>query len=268
MLVPLIVFLTALVMFAIERVTPGRAWPSVAGWWWRAILANLVQVGSVFLAGWLLDPWLVQHRPWSADALGTAGGAALGYFVLTFVYYWWHRWRHEVDFLWRWLHQFHHSPQRIEVVTSFYKHPLEIVTNSVISAVFLYLVVGLGPSAAAQATLLTGLAELVYHWNVKTPHWLGYIFQRPESHCVHHQAGHHRQNFSDLPLWDMLFGTFHNPPAWKGKCGFGDAERQLVTMLRGRDVSRSAEKPPTALELMATEAKLRGAVVNQSGNRP
>ena len=48
------------------------------------------------------------------------GGALLGYLAITFIYYWWHRWRHQSDFLWRWLHQVHHSAQRIEVITCFY----------------------------------------------------------------------------------------------------------------------------------------------------
>jgi sterol desaturase/sphingolipid hydroxylase (fatty acid hydroxylase superfamily) len=72
---------------------------------------------------------MADLRPWSVDGLGTTGGAILGYFVITFVYYWWHRWRHEVPFLWRWLHQVHHSPARIEIITSFYKHPLEMLSG-------------------------------------------------------------------------------------------------------------------------------------------
>jgi sterol desaturase/sphingolipid hydroxylase (fatty acid hydroxylase superfamily) len=240
-LVPLIVLVTALVMCGYERINPARPWPPTRGWWPRALALNLVQVGSVFLAGRVFDPFIERYRLWSADGLGVAGGAAIGYLVLTFFYYWWHRWRHEVDFLWRWLHQLHHSPQRIEVVTSFYKHPFEIISNSIISSVLLFLVVGVGPAAAAQATLLTGLAELVYHWNVRTPYWLGFVFQRPESHCVHHQAGHHTQNFSDLPIWDMLFGTFNNPKDWHGQCGFGDKEYRMAAMLRGQDVSRLVE---------------------------
>ena len=31
--------------------------------------------------------------------------------------------------LWRTLHQLHHSPKRLEIVTSFYQHPLEIISN-------------------------------------------------------------------------------------------------------------------------------------------
>jgi hypothetical protein len=48
---------------------------------------------------------------------------ALGGLIAYFIFYWWHRWRHESDLLWRLFHQIHHSPQRLEVITSFYKHP-------------------------------------------------------------------------------------------------------------------------------------------------
>jgi sterol desaturase/sphingolipid hydroxylase (fatty acid hydroxylase superfamily) len=129
---------------------------------------------------------MVYHRLWSMDRLGAAVGALLGYFVLTFVYYWWHLWRHPSDFLWRWLHQVHHSAQRLEVLTAFYKHPLEILIDSVLSSVVVYLVLGLAPAAATGAMLLSGVGELFYHWNIGTPYWLGFVFQRPESHLVHH----------------------------------------------------------------------------------
>jgi len=89
---------------------------------------------------------------------------------------------------------------------------------------------------AVQATAAY-LAEFVYHWNVRTPHWLGYWIQRPESHCVHHQEGLHHYNYADLPIWDMLFGTFHNPRNWNGRCGFGPrGEHHLGEMLLGRIV--------------------------------
>ena len=136
------------------------------------------------------------------------------------------------------------AEQRIEIITSFYKHPLEILLDSFISSLILYPVVGVEPAAAAAAVMLSGLAELVYHWNVTTPHWLGYVFQRPESHCIHHQEGVHAFNYSDLPLWDMMFGTFRNPEQWDARCGFGPrGEFRLGEMLRGVDIHRAdAEK--------------------------
>lgn len=123
-------------------------------------------------------------------------------------------------------------------MTSFYKHPLEMIANSLLSASILYAAVGLGPAAASGAVLLTGLAELFYHWNVATPRWIGYLLQRPESHRVHHQSGLHACNYADLPVWDMLFGTFHNPGAEEVRCGFSDgSERRLLDLLRGRDLA-------------------------------
>lgn len=238
MFVTLTVLALAVLMMVVERLKPGRAFPSVRGWWVRAIAANLVQIGIVFLAGALWDGWLVRNRPWSADRLGLAGGAVVGYVVVTFIYYWWHRARHASDFLWRWLHQFHHSPQRIEIITSFYKHPFELLANGILSSLIVYWLVGLDAKTATLAVTLTGIAELFYHWNVRTPYWIGFLIQRPEAHLVHHEQGLHAYNYGDLPLWDMLFGTFRNPRAWDAKCGFAEErERRVGELLIGRDVN-------------------------------
>lgn len=242
--VPLFVLAAALLMMLVEWRWPGRAWPKVRGWWPRALALNAAQAGSVFLAGVLWEPWLRAHRLWSAESLGPVLGVGAGYLVHTFIYYWWHRARHQVPLLWRWVHQVHHSPARIELITSFYKHPIEILMNGVLSSAVLYIGVGLDPAAASATMLVNGLAELVYHWNVKTPHWLGYLIQRPESHLVHHQYGSHRHNYADLPIFDMLFGTFRNPERWEARCGLGlEQEHRLVEMLAGKDVGSPSVTP-------------------------
>lgn len=227
----------AVAMIAVELSTRARPWQRVAGWWTRAAILNSLQIGIAWVAGLSWERWFAESRPWSADGLGVVGGTLVGYVAITFVYYWWHRWRHQNDWLWRWFHQVHHSPTRIEIITSFYKHPLEILVNSWLSTAILYFLVGVGPEAAAYAIGLTGLAELFYHWRVRTPYWLGFFIQRPESHCVHHQRDLHSFNYADLPLWDMLFGTFRNPREWNESCGFSDeAESRLREMLLGRKI--------------------------------
>jgi sterol desaturase/sphingolipid hydroxylase (fatty acid hydroxylase superfamily) len=212
----------------------------VRGFFARATAASVVQacVTVALAPHWErvlaehLPPWHASVRAWPLWV-----SALLGYVAITFVFYFWHRARHEVPVLWRSVHQVHHAPARIEVITSFYKHPLEIVLNGVLSSAILIAVAGVDTRAASVAVLLTGLAELFYHWNVRTPHWLGYVIQRPESHRLHHARGRHRNNYSDLPLWDMLFGTFENPRQRIIDCGLGDeAEQQLGAMLCGRDV--------------------------------
>lgn len=234
-----VILVVSLVMILAETVSPGRRFKPVRGWWSRAFLLTALQAGVVAISGIAWEAWMLDHRLWSAQALGLPLGTALGYLVITFVYYWWHRVRHESDFLWRTLHQVHHSPSRLEIITSFYKHPLEVVANGLLSSSILYLLVGLNVEAATMAVLITALAELFYHWNVRTPRWLGFLFQRPESHCVHHERGRHTDNFGDLPLWDMMFGTFNNPHQFDSKCGFAeDAEQQLGRMLIFQKVTR------------------------------
>ncbi|MGB1222348.1 MAG: sterol desaturase family protein [Alcanivoracaceae bacterium] len=232
-----LVLAVALAMMTLEARRPGRPLPVVAGWWPRAIALNLAQAGSVFVTALTWDIWLPALALTDASHWPLALQVAAGYLLITFIYYWWHRARHAAPLLWRWLHQLHHSPQRLEIVTSFYKHPLEILANGFLSSFILFVLLGVSAEACALTVLVTGLAELFYHWNVRTPYWLGFFFQRPEMHCIHHQQGRHRNNYSDLPLWDLLFGTFENPKTQPGPCGFNmQREQRLLDMLRGRDV--------------------------------
>jgi sterol desaturase/sphingolipid hydroxylase (fatty acid hydroxylase superfamily) len=217
------------------------------------IVVNAVQLGIVLLAGITWERWLQGASLFhSRERFGVAGQGTLAYFVSTFVYYWWHRVRHESRWFWRICHQLHHSPRRIELVT-FYKHPVEIVLNSLLSAAIVYPLLGCSPRAGALYTFLTAIAEFFYHWNVNTPRWLGYLFQRPESHRVHHQYGHHTQNFADLPLWDFLFGTFDNPRRFASTCGYDDwREDRLEDMLAFRDVHASAAGATRPLTFLPT----------------
>ena len=93
-------------------------------------------------------------------------GGLIAYFIATFIFYWWHRARHESDLLWRLFHQIHHSPQRLEVITSFYKHPIEMMVNSLIGSLLVYALLGLTPEAGAVYTLCTALGEFFYHTNM------------------------------------------------------------------------------------------------------
>lgn len=242
MLVSLFVLIVAIIMIFYEYRQPGRTFPKVRNWWLRALFFNSLQVVTIYLAGLTWDKWMLKVSPCYLRTLNDFWGSLIAYFVTTFFFYWWHRWRHSSPFLWRWIHQVHHSPQRLEIATAFYKHPFEFIADSLLTSFVSFVVLGISPSAAVGTILLSGLAELIYHWNVRTPRWLGYFFQRPESHCIHHQAGLHAYNYSDLPLWDMLFGTFRNPKTLKVACGIGEDEHRIGALLVGKDLSSHARK--------------------------
>ena len=228
--------------FVLERLIPGWTLPKVRTWPLRVLLINGVQLGVVLVAGYTWERWLSS---WSlfhlSTRVGPLPGGFIAYVIATFVFYWWHRWRHEVDALWLGFHQIHHSPQRLEVITSFYKHPLEMTVNSILGSLLVYTLLGLNLKAGLVYTAFTALGEFFYHTNVVTPRWVGLVFQRPEMHRIHHQYGRHKNNYGDIVWWDMLFGTYENPALFTATCGFDDAlEQQLLPMLRFKDVHKGA----------------------------
>jgi sterol desaturase/sphingolipid hydroxylase (fatty acid hydroxylase superfamily) len=235
-----IIFAIFVFCFILERVFSGWTLPTVKTWPVRVLLINAVQLGMVLLAGLTWEKWLSS---WSilhlSEHVSDAIGGLIAYFIATFIFYWWHRWRHESDFLWRFFHQIHHSPQRLEVITSFYKHPLEMMVNSIIGSLLVYTFLGLSLEAGAVYTLCTAVGEFFYHTNVKTPRWIGFFFQRPEMHRIHHQHNRHKNNYGDITWWDMLFGTYENPKEWTKSCGFdAEKEEKLLPMLAFKDVHK------------------------------
>lgn len=229
-----------LVLMILERLAPDEELPSSPGWWRRVIVLNVFQAAVVLLGSFTWDR-AFDRRSWMNWSFGEPWQEAiLAYVVITFIFYWWHLWRHRSMVLWNAFHQVHHSPVRIETITSFYKHPLEIAVNSVLIGFVIHGLLGFGPATAKWLTLYTATAEFLYHMNIKTPHWWGYFFQRPEMHRLHHERGRHDRNFSDLPLWDMLFGTYENPPTVKVRCGFEPPREQMLwSMLSWNNVNRS-----------------------------
>ena len=222
-----------------EKIWPAREFPARRGWQWIGV-AFLALIGTVSTVVPLLLPqdWLAAHRWLDGTKLGVAGGTIVGFVLAEGIVYGYHRASHRFGFMWRAFHQVHHSPRRVDIPGSVLFHPLEMLNQTLILLFATVIVLGLEPLAAALVGYLFAFYGYFQHWNVRTPRWLGYVIQRPESHCVHHRLGVHYYNFADLPLWDILFGTFRNPRQFIGECGFeGDADRRLPAMLGFADVN-------------------------------
>ena len=138
----------------------------------------------------------------------------------------------------------HHSAERVDIWGALYFHPLDALGFTFVGSLALVLGFGISAEAAIIVNLLATFYGLFQHANIKTPHWLGYIIQRPESHGIHHERGVHAFNYADLPFWDMVFGTFRNPREWEAATGFYDgASARIFSMLIGRDVSKAPAPP-------------------------
>lgn len=241
-LVGLLIPATYFVLLAAEKLWPARSFPPRRGWQWIGV-AFLVLVGTLSTVVPLLLPlpWMAAHRWLDGSQLGVAGGTVVGYLVLSAISYAWHRTEHAVSLFWRGVHQLHHSPARIDIPGSVLFHPAEIVVQVLLQLFVTVIVLGLDPLAAALVGYVAAFYGMFQHCNVRTPRWLGYVIQRPESHCVHHRLGAHSYNYGDFPLWDILFGTFRNPPEYRGRCGFENgADGRMLAMLAFADVNAQA----------------------------
>jgi sterol desaturase/sphingolipid hydroxylase (fatty acid hydroxylase superfamily) len=247
-LIPLFIVATYAGFACYEAVRPARAFPKVARWRTKGALFFILALAVTGSLPPLWDVWLGSYRLVDATGLGTWAGAAYGFLVLELGVYLWHRAQHRSQFLWRALHQMHHSAERIDVSASLYFHPFDLLSYAFLYSFMLVVVAGVTPEAALIANLLATFGSFYQHANIRTPSWVGYLIQRPESHCLHHERGVHGYNYSTLPLWDIVFGTFRNPARWDGASGFYDgASARIPEMLVGVDVSTpraaSAERP-------------------------
>jgi hypothetical protein len=119
------------------------------------------------------------------------------------------------------------------------KHPLEILSDAILSALVLYPLLGCSMMDAFWYNFFAATGEYFYHANVKTPRWLRFLIQTPELHSIHHEYDVHKYNFSDIPLWDRLFGTYKDATDFSQRCGFPKgAEEKLGAMLVFKDVYR------------------------------
>lgn len=207
-------------------------------WRVRAFAVTLFIFGLSVVIPMFWSRILGERSLFDLSGLGTWGGAAAGILVYELLHYWYHRAVHRSDFLFRWVHQMHHSVEGIEAFGAYYLSPLDALGFGSIGSLVFFPLLGVSPAAGVVATLFLTFCAMFQHANVRTPQWLGYLIQRPESHGVHHQRGVHRYNYCDLPLLDMLFGTFRNPATFDAECGYYDgASSRIGEMLIGRDVT-------------------------------
>jgi sterol desaturase/sphingolipid hydroxylase (fatty acid hydroxylase superfamily) len=144
----------------------------------------------------------------------------------------------------------HHSAERLDTFGAFWFSPLDMIGWTAVGSVCLVLVVGVTPQAATILLLSITFLAIFQHANIRTPRWLGYLIQRPESHTIHHGKGIHHYNYSDLPVFDMLFGTFRNPQGFEVETGFyPGASSRMADMLLFRDLNQTAtaNKPAVAM---------------------
>jgi sterol desaturase/sphingolipid hydroxylase (fatty acid hydroxylase superfamily) len=177
------------------------------------LIGVLLLVGNHFapaLFGWAVHPE-VQTK---VRSLPLFAQVVLLMFCADFVQYWIHRAYHEVPWLWK-LHAVHHSTEYMDWLASSRNHTLQTLIDRSLAMVPLFL---LGPDKAALDTyvVFAGFQAVFVHANVGLPlGWLSRFLVTPQFHHWHHSSDKPAidTNYAvHLPLFDMIFGTFHLPP--------------------------------------------------------
>lgn len=126
-----------------------------------------------------------------------------------FMWYWYHRFGHEVNLFWS-VHVVHHQSDDYNFTTSARITVLQAAARCIFWA-FLPLL-GFPPEMITVLLLIHGTYPFFTHTQlVGKLGWLEYIFVTPSHHRVHHSSNlqYLDKNYGDvLIIWDKLFGTF------------------------------------------------------------
>ncbi len=238
--VSLIILFFYAAMMIWEAVLPGRQdLPKIKGWIKRGLASFAVFFYLSSYLPLLWDSYFAQYQLFNLSSWGSAAGALIGFLLYEFGVWLWHWAMHKFDFLWKSVHQMHHSAERMDTYGAFYFSPADMIGWTFLSSLCFALILGLSPQANTIILLATNFLSIFQHSSIKTPVWLGYIVQRPESHTIHHGRDIHKFNYSDLPLMDIIFGTFKNPRNYEVETGFyNGASKRVLDMLFFKDVTQ------------------------------
>jgi sterol desaturase/sphingolipid hydroxylase (fatty acid hydroxylase superfamily) len=133
----------------------------------------------------------------------------IGFFVVDFVYYWYHRFSHRIKFLWA-FHLIHHSSLFMNLTVAYRLNWL----NALITPLVLAPLVLLG--FPLEYVILSFAFNLLYQFFLHTEAVgklgiLEGILSTPSAHRVHHASNkiYLDKNFGGvLIIWDRLFGTY------------------------------------------------------------
>lgn len=139
---------------------------------------------------------------------------ALGLVIVELGLYWKHRLAHEWPWLWR-FHAVHHSVTRLWFFNTGRFHVVDTVTGLLVGVPVL-LLLGAPQPVLLMVSATTAVIGMLTHCNIEMrcgP--LNYVFNTPELHRWHHSKDldeGNRNYGENLMLFDMIFGTYINPP--------------------------------------------------------
>ncbi len=151
------------------------------------------------------------HTHWSIFKIAPSVWSFVVCLVLfDFLYYWAHRWSHEINFFWA-AHVVHHSSEEYNLSVALRQSWFH---NLIAFFIFLPLpLLGFDPIIFFAVAGLDTLYQFWIHTQAikKLPRWFEYIFNTPSHHRVHHGINPKyidKNHAAMFIIWDRLFGTY------------------------------------------------------------
>lgn len=167
------------------------------------VISVFSKVGVLYLYDYIYQHTAIFH--WEFNVINTL----IMLFLFDFIFYWAHRWGHEINFLWGG-HVVHHSSEDYNLTTAL-RQPwfFQLITF----ILFLPLAtIGFSPKILAVVAGIDILYQFWIHTQlVKKLGPLEWILNTPSHHRVHHGVNPQyidKNHAGMFIIWDRLFGTF------------------------------------------------------------
>lgn len=129
---------------------------------------------------------------------------------IDFIFYWVHRWGHEINIMWA-AHSPHHSAEEMNYMVALRAS----VTQRLFSFFFFWplTIIGFKPEHIYAVTVIHLFVAFLHHTEFipKLWRWVEFIFTTPSHHRVHHGVNFEYldKNYGEfLIIWDRMFGSF------------------------------------------------------------
>lgn len=217
--VPVVLVSVFALLFAAEYLHPLR--PATRS------LVHRVPVNLLFSAlAFLVGVEIVRPVGLNLAALASGSGAGLtswlhfsptarfciGFLLMDFTFYWWHRANHSLPLLWR-FHAVHHVDPDLDVTTAFRFHLGEILYSAGFRAAQVGLL-GVTPTIYLTYETFFTLETMFHHSNIRLPirleRILNQVIVTPRMHGIHHFGVQNATNSNYSVIfrwWDALHRT-------------------------------------------------------------
>ncbi len=227
-----------IIFFILETIYPNRPWETKR--YKRIIFHSILALFNTIILRlpilFILMPILIITTESKSGLLFLLSDYSTVKFILSFILldialYWWHRFNHSNQFLWK-FHFIHHADTHMDVGTSLRFHIGELILSTVFKAAIIY-IFGVTLAEYLFYELILVLSIQFHHSNIKLDSHLDNLLSKfivtPKYHTNHHTRARKSRdaNYASLfTIWDKLFFSYFNAT---------DAEREEMGV-ENRDI--------------------------------